>query len=131
MRSTRKLGEMLGTTPFINGSERPAALPVRSSSLQRSSSLRLSQKKGKKPLPRPLVLSLHALPASPKVPAGPTTPLSPTTNMPSFSAYHDDREGNDLQIRRKRIAKLKRTLGDDVPVARILEQQNISPELGE
>lgn len=122
VRSTRKLGEMLGTTPVINGSasdfgQQPAASSGASSSLQHSSSLRLSRKgKGTKVLPRPLVLSLHALPASHRVPAGPTTPLSPTSIATNTPSYHDDFEVDDLlQARRRRMAKLTRTLGENIP----------------
>lgn len=122
MRSTRKLGDVLGTTPVINGSSSAAHLGLRpahaSNQLQHSSSVRLSQKRSKA-LPRPLVLSLHALPASLKPSSGPISPLSPTsiaTNLPSSSAYTDDYEGDDsLQARRKRMAKLTRTLGENIP----------------
>jgi hypothetical protein len=111
MRSTRKLGDVLGTTPVINGSSSAAH------SLHHSSSLRLSQKRSKA-LPRPLVLSLHALPASLRLPTGPTSPLSPTSviNMPSSNACPDDYEvDQELQARRKRMAKLTRTLGENIP----------------
>ncbi|KAI0732591.1 hypothetical protein C8Q72DRAFT_124177 [Fomitopsis betulina] len=78
-----------------------------------------------KELPRPLVLRLHAVPAPPRLPAHhappgadarpptPSTarsascpPLTPTTPVPPSAA----------ELRRKRMAKLARTLGENIPV---------------
>ncbi|KAJ4490236.1 hypothetical protein J3R30DRAFT_3420174 [Lentinula aciculospora] len=130
MRSTRKLGEMLGTTPMINTSsdfgQRPSASPRHSPaiSLHHSSSLRLAHtSKKSKALPRPLVLSLQSRPASlssPRSSASSTTPLSPTsisTNIDSSPSLHDEYGYLDdsLHTRRKRMAKLTRTLGENIP----------------
>ncbi|KAJ3904243.1 hypothetical protein F5879DRAFT_1033000 [Lentinula edodes] len=87
--------------------------------------------KKSKALPRPLVLSLQSLPASfssPRSSPGPTSPLSPTsisTNIASSSSYHDDHDSLDdsLQTRRKRMAKLTRTLGENIPPELVFNSQ--------
>ncbi|KAJ3769022.1 hypothetical protein FB446DRAFT_238718 [Lentinula raphanica] len=128
MRSTRKLGEMLGTTPVFDSSssvldQRPSAAPSRSSptiSLHHTSSPRSKSKA----LPRPLVLSLQSRPAalsSSRPPLSPTTPLSPTsisTNLastPSLRREESEYQNYLQQTRRKRMAKLTRTLGENIP----------------
>ncbi|KAJ3815221.1 hypothetical protein F5876DRAFT_72242 [Lentinula aff. lateritia] len=139
MRSTRKLGEMLGTTPVINSSsefgQQLSASHSRdtpSISLHHSSSPRFTHApKKSKALPRPLVLSLQSLPASfssPRSSAGPTSPLSPTsisTNIASSNSYRDDHDPMDdsLQTRRKRMAKLTRTLGENIPPELVFNSQ--------
>ncbi|KAJ3932924.1 MAG: hypothetical protein NXY57DRAFT_917467, partial [Lentinula lateritia] len=137
MRSTRKLGEMLGTTPVINSSsefgQHPSAShrDTPSISLHHSSSPRFAHApKKSKALPRPLVLSLQSLPASFSSPrsSGPTSPLSPTsisTNIASSSSYRDDHDSlsDSLQTRRKRMAKLTRTLGENIPPELVFNSQ--------
>ncbi|KAJ3870959.1 hypothetical protein F5051DRAFT_446862 [Lentinula edodes] len=59
---------------------------------------------------------------------GPTSPLSPTsisTNIASSSSYHDDHDSLDdsLQTRRKRMAKLTRTLGENIPPELVFNSQ--------
>ncbi|KAJ3790833.1 hypothetical protein GGU11DRAFT_804767 [Lentinula aff. detonsa] len=129
MRSTRKLGDMLGTTPVINSSsqfgQRPSASPRSSPtiSLHHSSSVPYTHtQKKSKVLPRPLVLSLQSRPAplSSSRSSDPTTPLSPTsisTNMASSSSNRDENDYQNYltQTRRKRMAKLTRTLGENIP----------------
>ncbi|KAJ3757093.1 hypothetical protein EV360DRAFT_71433 [Lentinula raphanica] len=130
MRSTRKLGEMLGTTPVFDSSsssvldQRPSAAPSRSSptiSLHHTTS---SPRSKSKALPRPLVLSLQSRPAalsSSRPPLSPTTPLSPTsisTNLastPSLRREESEYQNYLQQTRRKRMAKLTRTLGENIP----------------
>ncbi|KAJ3920311.1 hypothetical protein F5877DRAFT_77213 [Lentinula edodes] len=138
MRSTRKLGKMLGTTPVINSSSEfgqhlsASHRDTPSISLHHSSSPRFTHApKKSKALPRPLVLSLQSLPASfssPRSSAGPTSPLSPTsisTNIASSSSYRDDHDSLDdpLQTRRKRMAKLTRTLGENIPPELVFNSQ--------
>lgn len=181
VRSARKLGAVLGSTPQVADHEPPTAGPapllpigctpssrpstpfslrgsppssrpstpgsIYSSSSTNSSmasltlstprtsaeSLRLAEPKGfstprgrrSKELPRPLVLRLNAVPMpptdrraanaapTPALPRTPSTPRSssappatPTTPMPPSAA----------ELRRKRMAKLARTLGENVPV---------------
>ncbi|KAF9078842.1 hypothetical protein BDP27DRAFT_1310266 [Rhodocollybia butyracea] len=115
VRSTRKLGEMLGETPVINSSSEF----VHSSNPSTSISARpthVPQKKSKA-LPRPLVLSLHSVPAALTPPKSATTPLSPTRSANMVSSPYDDFDYQDdqVQARRKRMAKLTRTLGENIP----------------
>ncbi|KAJ3748831.1 hypothetical protein DFH05DRAFT_606132 [Lentinula detonsa] len=129
MRSTRKLGDMLGTTPVINSSSQfgqpPSTSPKSSPtiSLHHSSSVPYTHtQKKSKALPRPLVLSLQSRPAplSSSMSSDPTSPLSPTsisTNMASSSSNRDENDYQNYltQTRRKRMAKLTRTLGENIP----------------
>ncbi|KAJ3903322.1 hypothetical protein F5879DRAFT_903030 [Lentinula edodes] len=116
MRSTRKLGKMLGTTPVINSSSEfgqhlsASHRDTPSISLHHSSSPRFTHApKKSKALPRPLVLSLQSLPAS----------------FSSPSSYRDDHDSLDdsLQTRRKRMAKLTRTLGENIPPELVFNSQ--------
>ncbi|KAF9816866.1 hypothetical protein IEO21_03840 [Rhodonia placenta] len=64
-----------------------------------------------KELPRPLVLRLHAVPmppSDPRLPAAPVTPM-PTTPATPLSP-------SAPEARRRRMAKLTRTLGENVPL---------------
>ncbi|KZT00354.1 uncharacterized protein LAESUDRAFT_732376 [Laetiporus sulphureus 93-53] len=174
MRSARKLGNVLGSTPQLLESEPAAATPIarlpigpspgRSGSIKSVSSFRqgsicsrastpslysssstnssvvslalppphasceslpeprlysTKHKKARKSkeLPRPLVLRLNAVPLPPsdrRLPglpptpstAVPTTPISPTTPVAP----------SPEETRRKRMAKLKRTLGENIPL---------------
>jgi len=118
MRSTRKLTELLGTTPVFS--------PDSQSTLHRQRS------KGKA-LPRPLVLTLASVPASLSPPKLPPVPLSPTrlANVHVSPASprrqtisHDDRL---LQARRRRMAKLQRTLGENIPPELVLDAPQKRP----
>ncbi|KIK68594.1 hypothetical protein GYMLUDRAFT_36053 [Collybiopsis luxurians FD-317 M1] len=130
MRSTRKLSEVLGTTPVFALPEPDRRQPSNqlhhpSPSMSASSSVRKA-----KALPRPLVLSLKSVPASlspPRSSSGHYAPLSPTrsTNLPSSptTPYHHDVDHDDnlLRIRRKRMAKLARTLGENIPAELVVD----------
>ncbi|KAH9829036.1 uncharacterized protein C8Q71DRAFT_450610 [Rhodofomes roseus] len=82
-----------------------------------------------KELPRPLVLRLNAVPMPPNdrraaLPPTPTTarsssapPATPTTPMPPSSS----------ELRRKRMAKLARTLGENVPVDLVFPETPAPP----
>ncbi|KAF5389551.1 hypothetical protein D9757_004161 [Collybiopsis confluens] len=118
MRSTRKLSEVLGVTPvFMSGP-------------QTASSLSLSRHSKGKALPRPLVLTLKSISAS-LSPPGPSptvsAPLSPirSPNVPVSPAsprrQSIPREDRLQQTRRKRMAKLQRTLGENIPPELVLD----------
>jgi hypothetical protein len=99
------------TVPRTSDVRGPAISLTRpSSSLQRSKS---------RALPRPLLLSLHAIPASPRSPAH--LQLSPTrsSNIHSHDYSSDD---DHLRVRRKRMAKLARTFGENVPPELVTEE---------
>ncbi|KAJ7577036.1 hypothetical protein C8J56DRAFT_972174 [Mycena floridula] len=112
MRSTRKIGAVLGT-PISIEEDSLDCLPTRSSSL----SLKLA---AGSTMGRPLMLCLQSIPSSDKrasvistISAAPRSPLSP-----SF--------GNATDMRRRKMAKLAAQFGENVPpelVFRVSEKQ--------
>ncbi|KAF9456238.1 hypothetical protein BDZ94DRAFT_420697 [Collybia nuda] len=174
LRSTRKLGVVLGTTPMfleIPTTTTPTSVPITprtkayrregrvfghspSSSISSESDFETSfltvdtkgtslettlpamsvtlsiesppKKKSskpasKKPLAQPLLLRLRSVPTAPARPAHekpiqpqPLSPLSPTFSQNSTS--HDGSNPNkERDARRKKMAKLTRTLGENIP----------------
>ncbi|ESK84403.1 hypothetical protein Moror_10146 [Moniliophthora roreri MCA 2997] len=145
IRSTRKLGSLLGTTPQVIDEEPRTPR----GSFDRKSKLGSAGKHGgQTPLPPPLVLRLQAVPrgsssnsnpsssSSPSItlqvplsPLSPTLeslnrdspqcPLPPSPSSISYPAPYD--------IRRKKMAKLTRTLGENIPPELVFQSSSPRP----
>ncbi|KAF8646086.1 hypothetical protein AX16_007399 [Volvariella volvacea WC 439] len=147
IRSTRKLGDILGTTVALQDTTTPrvpssktthadpsdwvfVSLPntgSRSSSLDSERSFESS----KSSKPQPLYLRLeprnathhrhHSLPDSPLSPASPPPLSPPPSNPPSRRSIslrqkpHPSGLDLDLEAKRRKLAKLQRTFGENIP----------------
>ncbi|KAK7047413.1 hypothetical protein VNI00_006644 [Paramarasmius palmivorus] len=125
IRSTRKLGALLGTTPqVIELTDDNTPLNTPRSSFDKS----CRPRSGGQSLPPPLVLRLQSVPrdSKPSQPSSssaitlqvPRSPMSPTfdsLNRDSPPSPSSITYTGHYDIRRKKMAKLTRTLGENIP----------------
>ncbi|KAK1227293.1 hypothetical protein PQX77_009710 [Marasmius sp. AFHP31] len=103
IRTTRKLGALLGETPTIEVVEPPSrsgSRPGTASSVASTSSVRSC-------------LTINIPAASLSLPQ--RSPLSPTFSLNRDSPYSACEEPNAADMRRRKVAKLSRTFGENVP----------------
>ncbi|KAJ8088559.1 hypothetical protein PM082_022632 [Marasmius tenuissimus] len=103
IRTTRKLGALLGETPTIEVVEPPSrtrSRPGTASSVASTSSVRSC-------------LTINIPAASLSLPQ--RSPLSPTFSLNRDSPYSACEEPNVVDMRRRKVAKLSRTFGENVP----------------
>ncbi|KAK7462906.1 hypothetical protein VKT23_007485 [Stygiomarasmius scandens] len=113
LKSTRKLQALLGTTPVIESD-------TSSYSNRRNAKFSLSLAPASTAT-RSLVLRLGSIPSSlaaPPPPSQPPSPLSPTFSNNSISrsaSVMSKISTPPVDVRRKKMAKLARTLGENIP----------------
>ncbi|TCD62185.1 hypothetical protein EIP91_007243 [Steccherinum ochraceum] len=117
VRTTRKLGAILGTTPHLLELDLDAALPATTLTYRPDTPAPQASTRRSRPRPDPLVLRLNAIPVAP---SDPRLPLSPLPSSPRTAFAEDDLPSTPKlpsmqEMRRRKMSKLNRTLGENVP----------------